>query len=587
MRNFITAAALLGVVLLCAPARADQLVAGAPRNTFNINDTFVSGLTQVTSLRFIPDGRLLIGEKTGAVKLRLTDGTVQTLHTFPVDTASEKGVLGVAPQPDFMTSNRVVVYWSVSNGAGGSSSNRHRIASYMMANNAGTYTLDTATERILVENVLGPANHDGGGLTFGPDGYLYVGTGDTGCNETPPTMASGELHRNLLSTAFNYANGKVLRVDVMGNAPNGNPYTTATNVSGITANPLNCSRVAGTDVPITTDPARAEIWALGFRNAFRIWADPQTGFIWVGDVGESRYEEIDVITGAGGHFGYPFIEGPETASTWPLSKCSELSPNPGNCIPPAHICRHTSCAGCVTADSGCNSITGGIILDACQVPAPFRGQYVYADNVTRNMWTMEVTPARDGLVAGTRANFASFDELPVEMTEGPDGALYVAVSAFPGAGRIVRISPQVPETCGGSSSSSSSSSSAAASSSSSAAASSSSAAAASSSSSGGASSSSAAASSSGGAASSSSSAAAGSSSSSAAASASSSAAGSSSTSSSGGASGGSSGAMGTSSSAEEGEQGANGCGGCVATRSDAPIGLMLLGLLLVWRRPRR
>lgn len=425
-------------------ALAGGLASGDPATLYNFDRSWLSGLTDGTSLSFLPDGRLLVTQKGGLLRLRETDGTLKDVFTFSVDSGSEKGLLNAIPQPDFESSHRVVVYWSRSNSSGGTNANRHRVSSFELTTNGSTYTLEN--ELLLVENLIGPANHDGGGLTFGPDGKLFVGTGDRGCNQSPPNPPT--LHNNLLSTAFNYANGKILRVNTDGTIPADNPFVGATNVSGITSpsNALSCNQETGF-VPVTTENARGEIWALGLRNAFRIWSDPVTGYLWVGDVGEVRYEEINVITQGGRHMGYPFIEGPVTAGGWPADTCSDLSPNPGNCRPPAYTCHH-DCSGCV-GDGGCISITGGLILNGCQHPSPFRGRYVFGDYARNKLWTLDVNAQRDGVVPESRREFATLDYSPVDMEEGPDGALYVMGYE----GFVMRISPKVPEVCGGSSSS--------------------------------------------------------------------------------------------------------------------------------------
>lgn len=437
--------AALGAASLtaAATARADSLATGDPSALLTLSATYATGLGPLTAIRFLPDGRLLLGEKTGALKIRRTDGTIATAYTFPVNTTSEQGLLGVAPFPDFATSKRVAVYWSRNAAAGGTNQDRHRVASYVLNGDA----LDFASEKILVDKLIGPANHDGGALSFGPDGMLYVGTGDTGCNMTPPSPPT--LHNNLLGTAFNVANGKILRVNPTGAAIT-NPWTGATNVSGVSL-PFSCGATAGSSVPKTTDPVRPEIFATGFRNAFRIWADPLTGHLWVGDVGETSFEEIDVVPKTGGrHFGWPFIEGPAVATSWPVSKCTDLSPNPGDCAPPAYFCHHggaTTVNG-AAVDGGCTAITGGVILDGCGIPAALRGRYVFGDSSNGVLWTIGVNATRDGVV-GARADLATISGGPTEMTMGPDGALYVAVYAGGTSSHVTRIAAKSADpSCG-------------------------------------------------------------------------------------------------------------------------------------------
>jgi glucose/arabinose dehydrogenase len=430
--SWVMAAALVGVGVSQQAWAQDSLSSGAPTTTFDMNDTWQEGLGGLTSMRFLPDGRALIGTKNGQLHVRNSDGTTKQAYDFPADTASEKGLLGIAIQPDFATSKRVVIYWSRNSSAGGTNNNRHRVASYVLK---ADDTLDFASEIILAENLMGPANHDGGGLAFGPDGNLYIGTGDTGCNETPPTPPT--LHNNLLGTAFNVGNGKVLRVKIDGTVPADNPWVGATNVSGVKV-PYSC----GSQADLTMESqARPDIYANGFRNAFRLWADPKTGDVWVGDVGESTYEEINIVE-KGKHYGWPFIEGPVTNNSWPASKCSSLSPNPGDCQPAAYTCRHGG--GDNNFDGGCGSITGGVIVDSCKVPASFRGKYFFGDNGTGKVWTLDVAPDRHSVVKGSRKDFASINGSPVEFVEGPDGAIYIVVIGGPGGGHVSRVVAKQP-----------------------------------------------------------------------------------------------------------------------------------------------
>lgn len=442
MRSSRTLLVLGSIVALSSPlvARADTTLAdGAPFETFDVDDAFVTGVGLVTAFRFLPDGRMLIAAKDGDVRIRSTTGTLSIAATLTVDSGSERGVLGIAVDPHFTTNQRIFIYYS----GGPSVANRHRVSSFTMTGD----TIDLASEQVLVENLEGPANHDGGALSI-HDHYLFVGTGDTGCNQTTPQAPA--LHRNLLSTSFNSANGKVLRIDIDGpTIPADNPYVGATNVSGIPL-PYSAIHTDGDHCPagssgvlsLTGDAARPEIYALGFRNAFRVWADPKTGYVWVGDVGEVEYEEIDVVKSPGGHYGWPFIEGPERFG-WTDDQCATLSPNPGNCISPVYSCHHDAPATLdgVTYDGDCKSITGGLIVDSCTFPESFRGQYFFGDNALPHLWTLAVNTGRDGFT-GARQDFATIDGTLTELVEGPDGALYFSIiSDTP---HITRISPKTP-----------------------------------------------------------------------------------------------------------------------------------------------
>ncbi|HEU4410390.1 MAG TPA: PQQ-dependent sugar dehydrogenase [Polyangiaceae bacterium] len=427
------------------------LAPGAPADTFDVDSAYITGLVAATGLRFLPDGRLLITEKGGDLKV-WANSTLTTVPptssacatTFCVDAESEKGLLGVVAHPDYAQNKRIIVYWSV---AASTDDKRNRVSSFVLD---GT-TIDAKSEVILVDNIEGPGNHDGGGLTVGPDKMLYVGTGDTGCNENIPLdgpdadTVPDRFHRNLLGTALNSANGKVLRVDpnkeFPNSAPPDNPLVGATNVSGVPIDPPTCNDQGGLQ---NTYDARPEIYATGFRNVWRLWADPATGLIWAGDVGEKQYEEINIVE-KGKHYGWPFIEGPVNPAGWPLSQCSTLSPSPGDCVPPAYMCSHF--LNVPGIDNECISITGGQIVDSCAFPTSFRGKYFFGDNDKEGkVWSIDVTEDRRGFAATQAQEFLRVgdEEGVTELTEGPDGALYVVVLGYEGPSSVARVTPKQP-----------------------------------------------------------------------------------------------------------------------------------------------
>ncbi len=432
------ALALVGSVSRAAlAAPGDTLAAGDPETLFNVTDYVSTGTSLITSIRFLPDGRMLIGEKTGALKLREADGTIKTLYTFAVTTNSEQGLIGLAVQPDFATSKRIVVYWTRADSVGGSAANRINVSSFQL--NADD-TVDFASERILVKDITAPANHDGGALSFGPDGLLYVGVGDNGCNESVPGTG---LHQNLRGTAMNVATGKVLRVAVDGSIPATNPFVSTTgNITGKSLPSGSCVRESSATLPMTSEPIRKDIYSVGFRNPFRIWADPKTGFIWVGDVGEVTYEEIDVIKAPGKHFGWPFIEGKVGSAGSgpnPATKCSEVVPATGDCLDPAHVYGH------LPANAN-GSVTGGVIVDSCELPKAYRNTYFYADFVARELYSITANAARDGVVEASKKTFMSFagnaNVGPTEIVSGPDGGIYVSILGAGANSRVLRIFPK-------------------------------------------------------------------------------------------------------------------------------------------------
>ena len=417
MRHLLLAACLLG-----APALAQTLTPGPVANTFQLNN-FVTGLNSLTDFRFLPDGRVVMTEKGGTAKVRLTDGTVVVAGTFSnVDSSSEKGLLGVELHPSFATNGRLFFYVS----DGPSDIDKHRILSIVLNPDStlqcggGPCSPDGGTSQVLLANLKGPANHDGSGMGIGPDGKLYVGVGDTGCNSGVPP---GGTITNFTGSCLTTANGKILRINVDGTIPSDNPLVgTLVHACNPTSN--TCGDDPRND-PVTGQP-RTEIWSWGVRNPFRFSFDPMTGRLWVGDVGEVTYEEVNLVT-KGQHYGWPFREG---AFGYPLNTCDTLGANGGgsDCVDPSYFCVHggtgTQPDGGVL-DGNCQSITGGTFLDTPGWPAAFQSRYWFGDNANGNVWTLTPNAARDGWIPSPRTSIGTGFGTVIRFLVGPDGLLYI------------------------------------------------------------------------------------------------------------------------------------------------------------------
>jgi glucose/arabinose dehydrogenase len=211
---------------------------------------FASGLSTPTAMAIAPGGRIFVAEKAGTLRVVQNGNLLATpFVTLPVDTFSERGLIGVAVDPNFATNHFVYVYYTTTTPV-------NRVSRFT-ADASGNIAV-AGSERILLDNIPSTnGNHNGGGLVFGADGKLYVGVGESGVPSNSQTLA------NLA--------GKVLRLDPNGPSviPSDNPFFTT-----------------------ATGDNRA-IWALGLRNPFTLAVQPGTGRLFINDVGQSAFEEID------------------------------------------------------------------------------------------------------------------------------------------------------------------------------------------------------------------------------------------------------------------------------------------------------
>lgn len=239
--------------------------------------------------------------------------------------------------------------------------------------------------------------HHGGQLAFGPDGYLYISTGDG-------QEANHWLHEPpFVAQDLSTLRGKVLRIDV----DHGDPYAIPA------SNPF-----AG------RSGARGEIWAYGFRNPWKMAFDPATGDLYLGDVGNDRWEEVDRIV-KGGNYGWPIREGPE---------CQAFPDTPGlvdpQCatlplLPPAAAYAHPS-----IDPQGGDAVTGGVVVRGSRFPS-LEGRYLYGDFEEGRIWSLARQPNgtdRVELLADTDYQITSF-------VETLDGQLYLTDMG----GSLVRI----------------------------------------------------------------------------------------------------------------------------------------------------
>jgi len=290
------------------------------------------------------DGRMFVLEKD-AGDIEILDANWGNVGKFldltgTISTGGERGLLGMAFHPDYQ--NNGYFYLNYTNTSGNTV-----IARYSVSGNANV--ADAASALILLTINQPYGNHNGGHIAFGPDGYLYIGMGDGGSGNDP--VNSGQTGTTLL--------GKMLRIDVDG-SENGNNYAIPD------------------DNPFVNDPeALDEIWDTGLRNPWKFSFDSQTGDLWIADVGQNAWEEINYApAGIGGHnYGWRCYEGNEVNPN--VSPCNEFGP--GVLTFPAFAFSQN--------DFGFCSITGGIRYRGSEYPGMF-GHYVFSDYCSGRLYSM-------------------------------------------------------------------------------------------------------------------------------------------------------------------------------------------------------
>jgi glucose/arabinose dehydrogenase len=308
---------------------------------------------------------------------------------------NERGLLGLAFHPAFRSNGKFYVnYTRKPDGA-------TVVDEYRVTTNKNVVSTSTRRQVLVIAQPY--ANHNGGGMAFGPDGYLYIGMGDGGSGGDPQQRA-----QNLNSLL-----GKMLRIDVNGTSP-GRAY-----------------RIPSTN-PYVGRSGLDEIWSNGLRNPWRWSFDRLTGDLWIGDVGQGTWEEVDRSTAASGrgrglNYGWDVLEGRHCFE--PASGCSTS----GKTMPMVEYA-HASSGG-----ANC-SITGGYVYRGVRFPL-LRGGYVFGDYCSGRIWAVDAAgpaQATATLLPISAPNIVSFGQ-------DEDGELYVVsqngtinqiveLTRFPGSG---------------------------------------------------------------------------------------------------------------------------------------------------------
>ena len=378
-------------------------------------DTLVATVASPTALAFTPDGRLLITTQPGTLRV-YEQGAL--LATPALDLSAricsdfERGLLGVAVDPAFATNHFIYLYYTF-NKSGACERNSantpvNRVSRFLLSD---TNAVDPASEVILVDNIPSPnGNHNAGDLHFGKDGYLYISTGDGGCDYAKDSGCAG---LNDAARDQHVLLGKILRITATGAIPPTNPF--------------QGSDSARCNVTGRTDPGKKcqETFAWGLRNPFRFAFDPNASAtrFFINDVGQNAWEEID-LGQAGADYGWNVREGHcANGST------TDCGASPAGMANPIYDYNHSS---------GCRSITGGAFVPAGVWPTGYDGAYLFGDFVCGKIFML--TPTAGG--GFTRAEFATGlgASSAVAMTFGPDGASQALFyTTYAGGGQVRRI----------------------------------------------------------------------------------------------------------------------------------------------------
>ena len=332
-----------------------------------------SGFTKPVDIANAGDSRLFIVEQDGIIRILNTDGTNSVfLNINPRvnSNGSEQGLLGLVFHPNYALNGYLYVNYINNDG----DTRISRFSRHPLNSNLAV----PSSEMILLTIDQPFSNHNGGDLAFGPDGYLYIGMGDGGSGGDPGNRAQDIT--NLL--------GKMLRIDV----DNGSPY------SSPPSNPY--VGITGAD----------EIWSSGLRNPWRFSFDRLTNDMWIADVGQGAWEEIDfqpAASAGGENYGWRCYEGNHTYNT---SACTLTDPF----VFPIYEYPHDFLTGGFV-------VTGGFVYRGSQYPE-LNGYYIFCDYATGNFW-MTAPDGNGGWITTKQslvhAEISSFGE-------GSDGELYAA-----------------------------------------------------------------------------------------------------------------------------------------------------------------
>ena len=357
----------------------------APLTELAVEPAFPAlSLSRMVGMTYPPDGsdRLYVVLQPGRIVFFPNDREVDSAELFldirdrVNDRGEEEGLLGLAFDPQYADNGHFYVYYSASGP-------RRSVVSRFSASADGR--AGPGSERVLLEVAQPFSNHNGGQIAFGPDGYLYIALGDGGSRGDP--QENGQDLGTLL--------GSILRIDVS------------------TVDSTGAYAVPSDNPFVGHSGARPEIWAYGLRNPWRFSFDRATGELWTADVGQNRFEEVDIIR-PGLNYGWNIMEGEECFAR---SDCDRT----GLEIPVAEYGREDGC-----------SVTGGYVYRGSSLPSLY-GAYVYGDYCSGRIWALrhdgdEVTEHMQIVDSGLRIPSFAEDAAGDLYVLSFDGTIYRLVA---------------------------------------------------------------------------------------------------------------------------------------------------------------
>jgi glucose/arabinose dehydrogenase len=311
--------------------------------------------------------RLFIVEKTGRIAVipNLAQPTREVFldHSgkLGTNTGGELGLLALAFHPEYRTNRQFYIWYTNFTGSGRGANGTSRLARFQ-ASAANPNAADPASEQLLISQIDEASNHNGGQLLFGPDGYLYLSVGDEG--------AANDTFENSQRIDKDFFAG-IHRIDVDRRPGNLTPTDHPAVQPGTYSIPRDNPFVGATSfngTPIDPAKLRAEFWAVGLRNVWRMAFDPQTGQLWAADVGQNSSEEIDLIT-RGGNYGWNYREA--------RGRGPRAVPEGLTFVEP--IWDYPRGEG--------TSISGGFVYRGTKYP-DLNGQYIFADYASGRIWAL-------------------------------------------------------------------------------------------------------------------------------------------------------------------------------------------------------